>query len=198
MKVFEAIASAQTADNCLSHQRQCSFLSNASTSNLIQLPRQTNSHDCGLYMLAYIEQLLLNKRIHFQNLNQTGNRNKLQCFPKMYMHSLRQRIMKLFIQLYQKQMNPQRTNATIKQYLQDRQMIYQKAVESEDFCTLDMDEFRKYLMFANAYQKEVGSQDEARYRQLVRFNLLQDINYYEKDAPIEEMCFDNDEDSQYK
>lgn len=41
------------------------------------LPRQTNSHDCGLYMLAYIEYFLQNEDKLQENYEIVENREKL-------------------------------------------------------------------------------------------------------------------------
>ena len=62
------------------------------------LPRQTNCHDCGLYMLAYIEELLSQPK-QLENLSNINNRRKLTLFPRTLTFTFRDRLRNLFIQL---------------------------------------------------------------------------------------------------
>ena len=62
------------------------------------LPRQTNTHDCGLYMLIYIECLVLNQhKLH--NLAHLHNRRKLDLFPRALVYSMRDRLRRLITSL---------------------------------------------------------------------------------------------------
>ena len=65
---------------------------------LIQLPRQTNTHDCGLYMLSYIEEILMNAK-DLDNLILIKNRRRLNLFPRTLILTMRERLRSLFTRL---------------------------------------------------------------------------------------------------
>lgn len=63
-------------------------------------------------MLAYIEELLINRRRHLEGLNDICNRLQLRLFPRIYLESFRHRMMNLLVKLYKEQA-PERTEAII-------------------------------------------------------------------------------------
>ncbi len=55
----------------------------------MKLPKQTNTHDCGLYMLTYIEELLSLSLSKLNQLKFIKNRMQLGLFPRMLIFTMR-------------------------------------------------------------------------------------------------------------
>lgn len=67
------------------------------------LPRQTNYHDCGLYLLTFVESLLLSSQKELtQNFGIVKNRYKLRLFPRSLIFTMRHRITDLYLKMGRK------------------------------------------------------------------------------------------------
>lgn len=65
----------------------------------MQLPKQTNTHDCGLYMLTYIDELLSQPLNRLSQLKIINNRIQLGLFPRMLIFTMRDRLLRLIDEL---------------------------------------------------------------------------------------------------
>lgn len=63
------------------------------------VPRQTNTHDCGLYTLCYIEYFLVNHEILDLNMEKIENRYQLKIFPRSIIFTMRECLRRLFMGL---------------------------------------------------------------------------------------------------
>jgi hypothetical protein len=106
------------------------------------LPRQTDTHDCGVYLLAYLEEMLLHPE-HLQNLASIANRIKLRCFPRIYLESFRHRILKLLASLYRDQ-SAQGTQSAIEEHLRQRRELFSGKYPT-DGSVLSEKEFEKFM-----------------------------------------------------
>lgn len=60
----------------------------------MKLPKQTNTHDCGLYMLTYIDELLSQPPHRLTQLKIVNNRTQLGLFPRMLIFTMRDRLLR--------------------------------------------------------------------------------------------------------
>ena len=65
----------------------------------ILLPRQTNTHDCGLYTLAYIEHFLTDHDLLDRDMDKIENRHMLKIFPRSIIFTMRECLRRLFVGL---------------------------------------------------------------------------------------------------
>jgi Ulp1 family protease len=141
------------------------------------LPRQTNCHDCGLYMLAYIEELLSHPE-QLENLHLVKNRRKLKLFPRTLTYTFRDRLRKLYTQLLIAT-DESVKNEILASYLGEKERIIKEASPS-DYDQINEKEFRKYeKMNINLFS--IPNLEERSYSCEVKFYVDPDINFYEKD-----------------
>ena len=60
------------------------------------MPRQTNTHDCGLYTLCYIEFFLKNTHLLELQMEKIDNRLQLRVFPRSLIFTMRECLRRLF------------------------------------------------------------------------------------------------------
>ena len=141
------------------------------------LPRQTNCHDCGLYMLAYIEELL-NNTSRLENLSVIDNRRKLNLFPRTLIFSFRERLRKLFESLLNTESEEDK-NLILASYKGERQRLISEA-SSKEYDKISEKEFRKYEKM-NYTMLGGPNEQERSFACEIKFYTDPDINFYEKD-----------------
>lgn len=152
-----------------------SFELNSITTTQLLVPRQTNHHDCGLFVLCYIERIFSNSRV----LNDIENVSKtyfLDLFPREFVYALRYQLKELFAQLMIES-NREKVKL-ISHFFSSREKIISEAIIS-DYDLIDESNFEKYCKLSPTYQDEGEQKGDARL--MLRFYLDPDINYYEQD-----------------
>ena len=103
------------------------------------VPRQTNTHDCGLYTLSFIEYLLLNHQLLEANMEKVENRDLLQLFPRSIVFTMRECLRRLFSGL----LLEADKDKVIMEYRQTRKEVFESAIEV-DYDEINEREFQKY------------------------------------------------------
>lgn len=67
------------------------------------VPRQTNTHDCGLYTLCYIEFFLSNRELFEADLSVAANKHLLTLFPRSIIFTMRECLRSLYYNLLKKE-----------------------------------------------------------------------------------------------
>lgn len=141
------------------------------------VPRQTNTHDCGLYTLCYIEHLLRNHEIMDQNMELIRNREQLRLFPRSLIFTMRESLRMLFKNL----LAYEDKEEVLREYVRSRLEIEKQATEA-DYDEINEREFKKYYRLnSHLLEDKKKKESEVEYQCKVKFYLDCEVNHYEKD-----------------
>lgn len=131
------------------------------------MPRQTNTHDCGLYTLCYIESFLNNHDVLDLDMEEISNREQLSIFPRSLIFTMRECLRRLFVGL----LIDQDKDKVIVEYLKLRQSIVGNSIDL-DFDSINEREFKKYFRINSHFLEDKKKKEaELEYQCKIKFYL---------------------------
>jgi len=114
------------------------------------VPVQKNLSDCGIYLLEYAENFMLNPDNLIADVE--NDRDRLHVFPKCLFEQKRSQIRNLILEL------SKGNKQAVQDYLQERTKMIELAQNKEDeFESIDQEQFESYLF--ETYQTTVNQID---------------------------------------
>jgi Ulp1 family protease len=104
--------------------------------------RQTNYHDCGLYILTYIEAIFSNPQTLLE-ISQLKNKNYLSLFPRRIIHTMRIELKNLLYTLMKNIPDDEKMDK-INEFLKKRKHIINNNKNANEYDTINQNYFEKY------------------------------------------------------